>query len=514
MSAPKPTASAPNPAVSASSPITESAEPTPLLLPVDAHAEKMYLSLLLRHGRQVLEVASAEPEHFYTNRYRVPFEAAKRLHEEGKEVSPDLVIQTLEPGQVSGVGGVEFLEGLAADCTGNREQALRVAPTYLLVMADTLARRKMIHAMQKGAAIAADRGQVASKALSASLALVEEAVTPVGDDGSMSSLDNVLADVMGELDEGMTSEKDIAGFPSGLIAWDLAIGGLHPSSVNIIAGRPGAGKTAALLTIALNCANYGLPVLVFSLEMSKRALGKRIITSKTGIPYNNIGTRNVTRAERAMAARESDAIRHLNLKIVDDGDMTVKKIDAKIKRFAEKHCKGHPPIVLIDYAQIIVHDDSRKSDNEATILNRTVKQLQKVVKRYNAACVLLAQINRGVERREDKRPLMSDLEGSGGLEQVADTITLLYRKAYYERGEKQEDVADVVPEFTLSTEEYTRRQTAALSQAAANQRQNGESEEAEWLIEKARNGPRQVLMMTFNPARITFSSGSPFPKGF
>lgn len=504
MSAPNPTTEMP----------TEAPETIPVTLPTDAHSEMSLLSLTLKHGRAVLDVSLVQGEEFFFPRYRVPFEAARRLFDEGKEISADLVHEALSAEQKTGVGGIEFLRGLEENCTPNTPQAVRVAPTYARCITDVYARRKMIHAMQKGAALAADMNQRAEEALTASAALVDEAAIPTGEDSAIAPLGSVLDGVLVEIEEGIKSEKDIPGYPSGLLAWDLAIGGLQTPSVNILAGRPGAGKTAVLITIAMNCASHGFPVIVFSLEMTKAALGKRIITNRTGVPYLRLGTRNLSRAEQAMIIREAETIRHLNLKIVDDGGLTVKKIDAKIRKFIDKHCKGVPPIVMIDYAQIIEHEEGRKNDNDTAALARVASQLQKVMKRHNAACLLLAQINRGVERREDKRPLMSDLEGSGKLEQIADSLTLLYRKAYYERGEIQEGLADDVMPQGLSPAEIALRQTQALSRAAGSVHKDGELEEAEWLIEKARNSPRQTLMMTFNPAKMSFASGSPFPKGF
>lgn len=218
----------------------------------------------------------------------------------------------------------------------------------------------------------------------------------------------------------------VLGYPSGLKAWDHITGGNQPTDLNIIAGRPGMGKTALLLNSAIACADV-VPVAIISLEMSATQLALRAISEATNIPTNRMRSGDISNSELDLLV--SDLVSRISerpIYISDKGALNVSKLRGVVEQLVAKYGVR---VVYLDYLQLMSGSDPRNREREIAEISRTAKLLAKDL---NICFNAFSQLNRDVERRGgNKRPQLSDLRESGAIEQDADNITFIYRPEYY-----------------------------------------------------------------------------------
>ena len=213
------------------------------------------------------------------------------------------------------------------------------------------------------------------------------------------------------------------GLSSGLKSLDALLSGFRPETLNVIAGRPSMGKS----TLALNIADHvskSNNVLFFSLEMSQVQLMLKLASSHSDVHLSKITNQNMTDVDSENFYKEMNKIGNQNMTIVDKFGMTINDIAAKSRQIDSQNKLD---MIVIDYLQIIKYDKQR----EVSELGSISRELKYLSKELHVPVILLSQLNRGVEQRENKRPFMSDLRSSGEIEQDADTITMVYRDDYY-----------------------------------------------------------------------------------
>lgn len=213
------------------------------------------------------------------------------------------------------------------------------------------------------------------------------------------------------------------GLSSGLKSLDALLSGFRPETLNVIAGRPSMGKS----TLALNIADHvskSNNVLFFSLEMSQVQLMLKLASSHSNVHLSKITNQNMTDVDSENFYKEMNKIGNQNMTIVDKFGMTINDIAAKSRQIDSQNKLD---MIVIDYLQIIKYDKQR----EVSELGSISRELKYLSKELHVPVILLSQLNRGVEQRENKRPFMSDLRSSGEIEQDADTITMVYRDDYY-----------------------------------------------------------------------------------
>ena len=262
-----------------------------------------------------------------------------------------------------------------------------------------------------------------------------------GDD----TADTLATEAMDALLIRQTAPGGVAGLPTGIGALDVLLGGLCPSHLGIIAARPGMGKTALMTGLMAAAGACGYSVGCFSLEMSPRQLIDRLIVSEASgdmVPAIDLSSYNAgtlrsfqLREVRAMA----ETVRDWRLRIDPRAQVTIDQIAAKARRW---HIMGGLDLLVVDYAQLVSAGDhkGRSREQEVAAVSRTLKLLARDL---DIPVVLLAQLNRGLESRQDKRPLLSDLRESGGLEQDADWVLMLYRAHVYDEAQP-EGVAEAI----------------------------------------------------------------------
>jgi replicative DNA helicase len=242
---------------------------------------------------------------------------------------------------------------------------------------------------------------------------------------SNKKIDKLMGELLKDLIERKEGRKNL-GISSGWGKLDAVLGMLMPSTLNILAARPAMGKTAFTVNWAVQIAKQGKKVAFFSLEMSADELAARILAAETGVSNGNImkNPRELLDSEVKALFAASDHIKDLPLHIIDAGMVNINVVNAEVDRIK-------PDVVFIDYLQIMTPQNSVQAGDTNKFFEDLTRDLKITSKRLNIPIVLLSQLNRSLETRTNKRPILSDIRSSGGIEQNADTVTFVHREAYF-----------------------------------------------------------------------------------
>ena len=289
---------------------------------------------------------------------------------------------------------------------------------------------------------------------------------------------DVLNEALNDVDRLSQQSEDITGLPTGYREFDKMTAGLQPDNLIILAARPAVGKTAFALNIAQNVAtSTDTSVAIFSLEMSAESLVNRMLCAEGSINANHLRTGQLDEGEWQNLIVAMGALSNTSIFIDDTPGIKMAEIRAKCRRLAKE--KGNLGLVVIDYLQLIEGSNKESRQQEVSEISR---QLKKLAKELGVPILALSQLSRGVEQRQDKRPVLSDIRESGSIEQDADIVAFLYRDDYYERGDsKSDDNEDDEP----------------LNQDVG---------EVELIIEKNRAGARGTVKLLFIKSYNKFSN--------
>lgn len=235
--------------------------------------------------------------------------------------------------------------------------------------------------------------------------------------------------VVRQIEHAMRKGDGITGVPSGIIALDEITGGWQNSDLIIIAARPGMGKTAFVLCAALHAAKRGIPVGLFSMEMGAGQLMERLAAMETGISAGRIKRGKLTTDEFMQVAESIKSISALPIYIDDTPGLTILELRAKARRLKMQHGIG---VLIVDYLQLMTGGDERRGGNREQEVSAISRGAKIIAKELEVPLIALSQLSRAVEIRGGaKRPQLSDLRESGGLEQDADLVAFIYRPEYY-----------------------------------------------------------------------------------
>ena len=256
---------------------------------------------------------------------------------------------------------------------------------------------------------------------------------------------NVLAKAINRIDELRTKKDEISGVPSGFASLDRITYGWQPTDLIILAARPSVGKTAFALNLARNAALHPTKpqaVGFFSLEMSASQLVQRILSAESEIKMEKISRAKLEDYEyQQLTSKGIKRLETAPIYIDDTAALNIFEFRAKARRLVNKHKVG---IIIIDYLQLMSGSNSSGGDNRATEIGEISRGLKMLAKELQCPVIALSQLNRSVEQRTDKRPMMSDLRESGAIEQDADVIMFIYRDDYYNKESKEPGVAEVI----------------------------------------------------------------------
>ncbi|MFP4336407.1 MAG: replicative DNA helicase [Halothece sp.] len=407
-----------------------------LLPPQNVEAEESILGGILLDPEAMNRVVDLlKPESFYIRSHQQIYEAAKTLHLQGKPT--DLMTITIwlqDHDLLESVGGQAKLAQLV-----DRTVSAVNIDRYAALVVDKYLRRELIsiaHAV-------ADLGFDTALELDSVLDQVEQKIfnlTQKRPQQGFIKISDTLVETFDEIQQ-LNQGVKLPGISCGFYSLDAITSGFQRSDLIILAGRPSMGKTALGLGIAGNIAKeHNLPVAIFSLEMSKEQLAQRLVASEGHIDSNRLRSGNLSQIDLEPLVTAIETISELPIFIDDTPNRSVMEMRSQARRLqAEKGSRLG--LILIDYLQLM---EGSGSDNRVQELSKITRSLKGLARELNVPVIALSQLSRGVEQRNNKRPIMSDLRESGSIEQEADVVIMLYRDAYYHPDTNDENVAEVI----------------------------------------------------------------------
>ena len=407
--------------------------------PQNIEVEQSILSAILIDNNtlpEVLEVVSEKD--FYREAHRKIFAALLDLFERNEPADLITVTNILkEQGRLESVGGASYL----AELVDTVPMATNAAH-YAKIIREKATLRQLI---ERAASITTrcfeDRGDVEEV-----LDFAERSIFDISENKvrpAFHALADILNDTYKAVEDAVGNKILVTGVPTGYHMLDEKTSGLQPSDLIVIAGRPSMGKTALALNIAQNASTQtGIPVGIFSLEMSKEQLSLRMLSSEARIDSSRMRGGFLSESDLARINRAAGTLYDLPIYIDDSPVISALEIRAKARRMKMEKGLG---LVIVDYLQLMRgRASAERRDLEISEISRSLKALAKEI---NIPVVALSQLNRKVEERSNKRPVLSDLRESGAIEQDADVIIFIYRDEVYN---KKEGAADRTSEINVA----------------------------------------------------------------
>ncbi|MDO5623222.1 MAG: replicative DNA helicase [Pseudomonadota bacterium] len=377
---------------------------------------------------------------FYRYEHRLVYAAIGKLVNESKPADVITVHEELQrQGKADEVGGLAYLNALAQyvpSAANIRRYAELVRERSIL--------RKLVSASDEIATSAFNpKGRAVDKILDEA----EGKIFKIGEEGSrmkqgFQSLDGLVVQLLDRVHEMSENPSDVTGVPTGFIDLDRMTAGLQAGDLVILAARPSMGKTAFAVNIAEHVAmRERLPVAVFSMEMGASQLAVRIVGSIARVDQGHLRTGRLTTDEWPRLTEAIENLREVSLHIDETPGLTPSELRANARRLA-RQC-GKLGLIVVDYLQLM-SGSSSDGENRATELGEISRGLKALAKELQCPVIALSQLNRSVEQRTDKRPMMSDLRESGAIEQDADIIMFIYRDDYYNKESREPGVAEII----------------------------------------------------------------------
>ena len=377
---------------------------------------------------------------FYRHEHKLIFTAIGNLINGSKPADVITVFEYLQnQGNSDSTGGLSYLNSLAQyvpSASNIRRYAEIVRERGIL--------RKLVTASDDIATNAFNpQGRPVDKILDEA----EQKIFNIGEEGSrhkqgFQSMDTLVIELMDRVQEMADNPNDITGVPTGFYDLDRMTSGLQAGDLVVLAARPSMGKTAFAVNIAEHVAlNEGLPVAIFSMEMGASQLAVRVVGSIGRIDQGHLRTGKLSDEEWPRLADAIDRLRTVSLHIDETPGLTPSELRANARRLA-RQC-GKLGLIVVDYLQLM-SGSTTGGDNRATELGEISRGLKMLAKELQCPVIALSQLNRSVEQRTDKRPMMSDLRESGAIEQDADIIMFIYRDDYYNKESKDPGIAEII----------------------------------------------------------------------
>jgi replicative DNA helicase len=255
----------------------------------------------------------------------------------------------------------------------------------------------------------------------------------------LQSIQQVLSDYYDRIDQIATRGEEFMGVPTGFIDLDRLLSGLQPSDMLIIAGRPGMGKTAFMLSVAKNAAQvYKKHVAIFSLEMANEQLVQRLIAQETGIDSQRLRTGKLNEDEWPVFTHAIEVLSDTRMFLDDTPALTPLQLRTKCRRL---HLEYQLDLILVDYLQLM--SGGLRIENRVQEVSYISRNLKVLARELNVPVLAAAQLSRAVEQRADKEPQLSDLRESGSLEQDADIVMFIHRPEMYEKDATKQNIAQI-----------------------------------------------------------------------
>lgn len=378
---------------------------------------------------------------FYRHEHQLIYAAIGKLINESKPADVITVFEHLQGmGKAEEVGGILYLNQLAQyvpSATNIRRYAEIVREKGIL--------RKLLTVSDE---IATNALNPQGKPVERILDEAEQKIFAIGEEGSrmkqgFQSMETLVGDLLDRVQEMADNPVDVTGIPTGFADLDRMTSGLQAGDLVILAARPSMGKTSFAVNIAEHVAlNEGLPVAIFSMEMGAAQLAVRIVGSIGRVNQGHLRTGKLEPDEWARLTEAVEKLSQISLHIDETPGLTPSELRANARRLA-RTC-GKLGLIVVDYLQLMSGSSGGGGDNRATELGEISRGLKMLAKELQCPVIALSQLNRSVEQRTDKRPMMSDLRESGAIEQDADVVIGLYREGYYNAECEEPNVSEAI----------------------------------------------------------------------
>ena len=445
------------------------------LPPHSIEAEQSVLGSIFLDPETVVNVLEyLETSDFYRKNHQIIFDAILQLNNRNEAIDVVTIANELDTkNQLENAGGMEYLAELAV-----------AVPTSANVeyYAKIVEEKSILRNLIRSATEIVRKGYEEGDELAVMLDSAEQNILQVSERRNRSGfirISDVVSASLQNIESLAQQSDDVTGVPTGYIALDKMTAGLQKEELIILAARPAVGKTAFALNIAQNVATKADQVVaIFSLEMGAESLVNRMLCAEGNIDAGHLRTGQLSEDEWSNLIMAMGTLGQSKIFIDDTPGIRIAEIRAKSRRLLQE--QGKLGLIVIDYLQLIEGNNRESRQQEVSDISR---QLKKLAKELKVPVIALSQLSRGVEQRQDKRPVLSDIRESGSIEQDADIVAFLYRDDYYEREGGEE------PE-----------------------RDEQENNVVEVIIEKNRSGARGTVKLLFKKEFNKFSSMSYMPE--
>ena len=405
-------------------------------MPHSAEAEQAVLGSMLIDGDCVKDVMDQlQADDFYLRQNREIFETIAHMFVYSQPVDGVTVASEMEKNGTYTEATRPYLLQLmeVTPTSANVNEYVKIVRDKALMRQVATAAANITAMVQEGGASAGDMLESAEQKV--------YAIRRGRSGQSMVPVSQVLQDVMTRLEELSNSESSLPGLSTGLSAVDSKINGLNKSDLLLLAARPGMGKTSLALNVALSAAKTsGKTVAIFSLEMSREQLVTRLIASEGLVENQRLTTGNLRESDWQRIAEAASNLSRMDIRIDDNPLLTAADMNAKCRRL------DNLGLVVIDYLQLMTSAGGKSyaGENRQQAVSDSSRMLKILAKELQVPVLCLSQLSRANEKRDNKRPMLSDLRESGAIEQDADIVMFLYRDDYYNEDSEKHNIAECI----------------------------------------------------------------------
>ncbi len=463
--------------------------------PANIEAEQALLGAILVNNAAFHRVSEfLKPEHFGEGVHGRIYAAIAKLMERGQLANP-VTLKNLfdQDGALQEIGGAQYLVRLAASMV-----TIINAADYGRAIHDLYLRRQLITIGEDvvNEAYSHDLERAAPQLIETAEKKLFDLAETGQFEGGFQPFVTALGSAIVQAEAAFKRSGRTTGVSTGFLDLDKLLGGLHPSDLIVLAGRPSMGKTALATNIGFNAARAyrpgkapdgraiaedGAVIGFFSLEMSAEQLATRILSEESGVPSNNIRKGEVSHEDFDRFVQASQRLATVPFFVDDTPALSIAGLRTRARRLLRQQGLG---MVIVDYLQLI-RGDASGVENRVQEISEITRGLKALAKELNVPVLALSQLSRAVEQREDKRPMLSDLRESGSIEQDADVVMFVYREEYYlSRGEPARRPEESDERYNLRYEDWRQR----LEQVSGT---------AEILVAKQRHGPIGKVTLRF-----------------
>jgi len=418
-------------------------------LPSSIQTEVTVLGAMLLDAVAITDAtAKLRPEDFSLDSHQRVYRVMMDLMALGHAVDLITVMNALSKRrELDAIGGAAYLAFLTEGIPRNPN-----IESYVRIIKDKSLLRQLLTVCNEGMVKASDQTEDASTVLND----IEVQLAAIADSSiqrGFSGIPEIVANSFGSIDALYEQGREITGLATHYIEFDKMTSGLQKSELIIIAARPSMGKTAWAINIAQNCAVKDAKVVaVFSLEMSKESLLRRMLASEAMVGSRKLQTGFIPREDRGKLVAALDRLMTSKMFVDDTPGITLAEMRAKCRRLRQQ--EGGLDLIVIDYLQLMTGSAGtaqKKFENRTQEVSSISRGLKALAKELEVPVVALSQLSRGSEQRTgDKKPLLSDLRESGSIEQDADVVAFIHREAYYNRTEEMSDADKAKSEIIIA----------------------------------------------------------------